>query len=272
MQWARSLCCALSNLECRKDERRAALIGGGAFFLVTISASFVAGQTEETPAGRASFRASTPATWFVADAWSQQQESQARRALEVPVSVELYEMPLVEVVGYLARKGGVPMMIDRRGLEDVGLEVDAPVSFVLEDSRLRAVLELALEPLELAYTYRNGVIFITTPEVNEELPVARIYPVADLLTTTVEGWPDYDSLIDTIQNVVAPDSWEEYGGIGTIRGLRGTLVISQTWRTQMEIESLIDGLREVSTDDAPARVVAPETHRKKFQSALVQKH
>ncbi len=59
--------------------------------------------------------------------------------------------------------------------------------------------------------------------------------------------PDFDSLIQLITSTVAPDSWAENGGPGTIGPFEGnfSLVISQTEEVHQQIEDLLNQLRRL---------------------------
>jgi len=58
----------------------------------------------------------------------------------------------------------VPVYVDPRGIEEAGLEPDAPVVLDLEDVPLKLSLRLALKQLKLAYCVREGVIIISSPD------------------------------------------------------------------------------------------------------------
>ncbi len=59
--------------------------------------------------------------------------------------------------------------------------------------------------------------------------------------------PDFDSLIQLITSTVAPDTWAENGGPGTIAPFEGnfSLVISQTEEVHQQIEDLLNQLRRL---------------------------
>lgn len=61
------------------------------------------------------------------------------------------------------------------------------------------------------------------------------------------GGPDFDTLIDLIQNTVEPDSWEDNGGTGTVQPFYPnlTLVISQTEAIHEKIKDLLNQLRRL---------------------------
>ncbi len=58
---------------------------------------------------------------------------------------------------------------------------------------------------------------------------------------------EFDTLVDLLTSVVEPDSWQEVGGLGTIRSNETTLslVIRQTQEVHREISDLLDQLRRL---------------------------
>ena len=59
--------------------------------------------------------------------------------------------------------------------------------------------------------------------------------------------PDFSELVGLITTTIAPDSWQEIGGNGTIRehGTTLSLVVRQTQRVHEEIADLLDQLRRL---------------------------
>ena len=82
--------------------------------------------------------------------------------------------------------------------------------------------------------------------------IARVYSLADFpayRNRRGEGIPDYEKMIDTITNVVRPKTWQRNGGCGAIAKFREAdihgIVVSQTWQTHLEIETLLERLRKL---------------------------
>jgi general secretion pathway protein D len=204
---------------------------------------------------------------------SVERDNQAvREALNRRMNVEWRSVPLEAVARRLSAELGVNVLLDRRGLEEAGATPDQEISISLRDVRFRSALKLALEPLQLTADVHEGVLRITSQEIAGENVITRVYPVADLidappprvaekpaLTLPVpegtkviyrrsepEPWwygPDYDTLIDLIETSIAPDSWVDSGGMGSISGFRRTLVISQTDDVHDQIERLLLEIR-----------------------------
>ena len=57
---------------------------------------------------------------------------------------------------------------------------------------------------------------------------------------------DYKSLVEVVSSTVAPASWSEQGGPGTIKFLAnsGSLIVSQSAEVQRDITSLLETLRK----------------------------
>jgi hypothetical protein len=83
----------------------------------------------------------------------------------------------------------------------------------------------------------------------------RVYPVRDLVlrhmpnaTKDSQSYAaDYEPLIDVITTTIAPESWTDVGGPGSIREFDNSaaLIVSQTRRVHRELERLLATLRRV---------------------------
>ncbi len=110
-------------------------------------------------------------------------EEAVLRALEETTSLEFAETPLADCVELLQEKHRIHLRLDRRGLEDVGLDPQTPISFTISQIPLRWALELMLQEFDLTWTIASGVLLITTEEEGEHYLVTRSYDVADLLVS-----------------------------------------------------------------------------------------
>jgi hypothetical protein len=144
-------------------------------------------------------------------------------ALNAMASLDCVDKPLSELADDLSRRMGVSVVLAKGTLSDAAVTDDTPVTAQVSGVSYRSLLRLVLKDLKLAWTFRDEVIVITTPEDAESMLETRLYPVLDLVAASgttpdkaMRGEHDYDTLIDTMTTTVEPDSWDDVGGPGTI--------------------------------------------------------
>jgi hypothetical protein len=168
-------------------------------------------------------------------------EKRILAALDEPTTIEFTEAPLQTVVDYLQSKHQIQIQLDSRGLEDVGIGSDTPVTRHVKDVKLKNALELLLRDLDLTYLIQNEVLLITTKDKAEgpERMITRTYPVGDLVRE------DYDGMVDTITRTVRPSTWDEVGGPGVVFPVSTakSLVITQSREVHDEVLELLRALR-----------------------------
>lgn len=194
------------------------------------------------------------------------------------VTLKFTDTPLSDAVTYLAQKSEIPIFIDARGLEDMGLASDLPITCDLQEVSLNQALEVLREQYELAwYTLDNVVVITTEEEVAAEIRTC-VYPIRDLLCGGLDitkpevqkllqsirsrgfgsfGWEpwrevglthaprfnDYDSIIESITTTVECDSWEELGGPGSIAPFDEFLIVSQTEHVHEKLAAFLADVR-----------------------------
>ncbi|MBM4088116.1 MAG: hypothetical protein FJ276_01610 [Planctomycetes bacterium] len=164
--------------------------------------------------------------------------------LEDEIVLEFVDAPLAEVVDYLKSAMEIPVVINKAALDDVGLGTDTPVTISVSGVSLRSALDLMLESLDLDFTIRHEVLMITTPEDAENHLDTRVVPLEGMRISS-------EKLIEVITKCVAPDSWDEVGGAGTITALGpefNAIVVSQTLKVHEQIGDLLDQLRAIGAE------------------------
>ena len=186
-------------------------------------------------------------------------------ALDAPVQVDFKGTPLTEVIQKLAEEYRILIQLDGKALEESGVAADSPITRTLQGIALRSALDLLLRDLGLTYTIVDEVLLITSPDAAQsgEMLATVVYPVGDLVAfrdPSGEEWTDFDSLIEMMENSVAPDSWLDAGGSGIIQPFDEgrALVVTQTPRLHREVAQLLEKLRRAGGTVAggPARVRA----------------
>lgn len=185
-------------------------------------------------------------------------EKRIGEALTRKVTLKLEEMPLSQVVAHLAKIARTNIFLDHRGLADIGLGSDVPVSLRVDGVSVRSALELILDKFDLTWMIYKEVVLITTREEEgaEDHMTTRIYPVPDLVVCRDESgelWDDYRRLIHVVQTI-RPESWDELGGSGTVSGASfgkaKILVVTHSTSVHRRITKLLAELRDVARTHA----------------------
>ena len=94
-----------------------------------------------------------------------------------------------EVIDEIRQLIEINIVIDKLGLEEVGATTNSPVSIDLNGIKLKSILNLMLEPLDLDYTIQDDVLKITSTIRQQGRLITATYPVADLVVPLEIGTP-----------------------------------------------------------------------------------
>jgi len=216
-----------------------------------------------------------------------------RGQLQQRISPEFLKVELSTAICELERQLDVPIILDPEGLEEAGVRKDQLVDVWYHELCGVQVLRLLLEPLNLSYTIRDGVVQITSEEKACEQVNTRIYNVRDLLTSSWARKPDpplpaqqgdpaaastgcfgtglaylptraqtkweaaAEELLDLITSTIEPDCWIDNGGTGSITSYRGMLVVSQSEEVHEDVDALLEQLRRVEASRPGEMWVVP---------------
>ncbi len=189
---------------------------------------------------------------------------------------------LEEIANYF-KAFGVPVHIGWPEFDVVG--IDRAVKFELrrDSIALRDGLTLLLDKYELAWSVDGGKLCITTQEEADANLVTKIYdvrnlveakrgvqwhagPSEELFASTVYYY-DFDPIVGLIMTTVAPDTWDDVGGPGSVFGypsrhVRG-IVVSQTYKVHKQVEQMLANMTRFSGSD-PLPEIPPDD----FSNAL----
>ena len=165
------------------------------------------------------------------------------------------QVPLSDVVEHLRRTiGKFNILLDQTALEDSGIDPSTmQVTIAMHRVSRGSAIDFMLSQLGLTWTVRDGAMVITTAQRAQEELATKVYPIADL---SLRG---SDSLIQIITSTIAPQTWDEAGGSGSITlGPRSDrLVIRQTYRVHRQVRRLLTTLRTMDADAAAAKALEP---------------
>lgn len=198
--------------------------------------------------------ATAPPVPLVGGAAKRPAEAAIQLALDRDLPLEFDKTPLKDVAAHLQEACQIPVVLDVKALDEIGIDRAQPVTFRAARIQLRQGLSHILRELGLTYLVRDEALVITVPEEAEKKLVTAAYPVADLLGETA-GCDEFgerqrpvglDELTDLITTTVQPQSWDRVGGLGSIDGCDyiDVLVISNTPDALAEVTGMLMQLRQ----------------------------
>jgi len=187
------------------------------------------------------------------------QHAPIRIALDRPTSVQFKGKSLFSVVDEIAKASRTDIRLDRIALKAAKISDRVPVTLEIQDQSLRTVLDLLVSQQRLSWLLRDGVLWITTPDVAEKGAKIAVYDVRDLCRNLDEC----SSLQDAIQQQSNPGSWEAANGTGIIAfATSGIMVVYQIEDRLDAILTLLENYRlalrnskrRISPDDDPESI------------------
>lgn len=131
-------------------------------------------------AGLGSPSAGAAERWPSIGSSSSSTEAKIREALDKPSRMEFIETPLEQVIAYVQDQYEIPIRLDTRALDEIGIGTDSPLTCNLEGISLRSGLNQLLRDLDLDITIMDELLLVTTAEVAAAHTSIRIYNVAQL--------------------------------------------------------------------------------------------
>lgn len=152
-------------------------------------------------------------------------------ALDKPTSANWQNVMLEEVLQQLSNQLGENILIDKRSLADLGIDLQRPVTLRADNLSLRTVLRQVLAAHGLTFVVKDEAIQVMTVEKARGLLVTRVYYLGDLVQGIgpFGGAPQWGTFLDlqqtlqnvellmrTIQTSIDPLFWRENGGPGSL--------------------------------------------------------
>lgn len=166
-----------------------------------------------------------------------------REALGHSTSQSFIKIPLQDAIQQISDTHRIPVVIDRRALEEIGLSVDEPVTLSLRDVSLRSFLRLLLRDLDLTYMIKDDVMQVTTFEAAERNLVVEMYRFSDDLTE------QSDEIVKALTATIVPDAWDVLGGPCTVTNVENVLIVSATENIHEQVRSFLDKLKNAFEGD-----------------------
>jgi len=154
------------------------------------------------------------------------------KALAKPVAFQFHELPLEDVIQVIAKSTGVRITLDKAALTKAKVDPLTRVSFAGPRMPLRAVFDQLRWRCHVTYQLAGpNALTITAITRDDSSYVVKTYDVKDLAEKDADGKlieKPYDWLVDAISGTVAPTTWEDSGGNGTIKVGSDKLIVKQS--------------------------------------------
>lgn len=175
-------------------------------------------------------------------------------ALEKLVPKGVNDVPFEEAVQMVSNLVDQPLYLDKKALEDAGLDVKRPVS-VPGGVTARTALRAVLQSLGLTYIIKDGVIQVVTLEQAKGTLVTRSYYLGDVLSNgplsgAVRWGPvaDYEQstrnaemIVDAVTKSIDPMVWSSGPGRGPATIFFHAPTMSLIVRAPTEVHAAITG-------------------------------
>ncbi|KAA5539610.1 sigma-70 family RNA polymerase sigma factor [Roseiconus nitratireducens] len=184
---------------------------------------------------------------------------QLEETLAKQVDYDFQETPLSEAVATISQDLGLPLSIDRRSMEEIGLDQDVGVTAQYPSMPAYDFLSLMLSDLDCTLNVVHNQLLVSTLEAAEDNLLSRVYWLEGLNAAA-----DYQDFIQLIESNIVPGTWEALGGNSSISpfdAARPAIAVRTTYGVHRQIERVIAAFRENSfvPDDVPERVQVPDT-------------
>lgn len=87
--------------------------------------------------------------------------------LDKKTEFDFREQPLKDVIDDVSYRHNIPIVINRKAIEDYGVALETPITFKMKGHKLKSALRRILEEFDLTYFIADEVLQITTPVENQ---------------------------------------------------------------------------------------------------------
>ncbi|MBL8890495.1 MAG: hypothetical protein JNL67_11005 [Planctomycetaceae bacterium] len=154
------------------------------------------------------------------------------------VSVDFRSSSLAELADWLRTNVEITVLLQHVELEDAGISPNDLVSDQLTDQPLYFLLD-RLRLLGVGWYYEGEILYLTSRQVVEEQRQVTVpYLLVDLLDNGHKG----DKIVELIQSLVKPGSWEENGGVGRINLIGDVIFVLNNEEVQRQVQGFLKGI------------------------------
>ena len=167
---------------------------------------------------------------------------EARLADMVP-GIRFNSTSLLKATRLLSQMSTIPVAFDFEALNLAGATLQDPITLELTDAPLGEVLKAVLATRRLDFAVQKDHLLVTVAAADRARLRAETYSISDL----VSGPAGAGELAEQIRRLVAPETWREAGGVGSIAARQNAVEVSQTLAVHQQIRSFLAKLRAART-------------------------
>ncbi len=172
-------------------------------------------------------------SWLDGGTFENEREVKMRAQLNDRIDIEFKSEPLSAAIEYISKTANVPCILDETALVEESITPDEPITLNLKDARIRNILALMLEPLQLTYVIEYEMVRVTSRKISaNEL---RFYDLSYLL-------PDSGlrlELLAGLEASISPDQWQSQGGNCSMRTVGSMLLITAPQDIHFAVERFL---------------------------------
>ncbi|MDB4534263.1 permease prefix domain 1-containing protein [Vicingaceae bacterium] len=205
----------------------------------------------------------------------QQRNQEVEKILDEPFTADYQELPFSEAIADISKEKGIQIHMDGTS----GLTRDDDITFAMQDTRLRTILDLLLKQYDSTYAIVDGILVICSTDEYQSLPMeTRVFDCRKLMAVIekhkainqtpldlLEGGGGIGLGANSVDNIakndvnsqdkkvveetnplvkvikqVSPIEWEKNDS--TIQSIGGMLIVNQRRHMLRKIEDLISEL------------------------------
>jgi hypothetical protein len=186
--------------------------------------------------------------------------------LRVIPELRLDRVSFDDAVSVLSRHAGVPIHVRRDALR-ANWRADVPVELSLKDVSVGAALELVLQMQNAGYAggegpgygVEGGMIVISSRDDVTRMMITRGCDLPPSLWRDLFGDArdrTYEAAqanaLSLIREEIAPESWRENGGFGSLTFFDDVMIVRQTWPNQEKLRRFMLNLRSAAAATGPS--------------------
>ena len=155
-------------------------------------------------------------------------KSAIRKVLGKHITINVTNATLRQILDAMEEEARVEIYLDNRSVAEVA-DLKALITATNENGRFEAVLSNVLDDFEndLSWDVFNDVIRVTTEETAAENLSVVVYRV-NRPVLNKQGRVNSSALIDQIQSIIEPATWDQLGGEGVACHYGRVIVVAQT--------------------------------------------